>query len=413
MEDGSGRLLGAIPCYAKSHSQGEYVFDHGWADAYMRAGGRYYPKLQISVPFTPVTGRRLLVRPGQGSAEHKAILLQAAVQVANRLGVSSLHITFPTRDEWQLAEIEQVLAIAQQQLQLSGNVRAALLALQQAEGRLARADRPQFLPVRRALARDIERLRAVPGLDLSGISLKLDSLVAAVDSLPLEVVAQCRRKDSSVFAARIWVAPLRGPDGAPRGVIGHVVDINHEEQRRAQRQRDREEAFRALCKHSNDAIFIHDPAGDQYYDVNPRACLMLGYSREALLARRPLDLYAHELDEASRFLQQVHEQGAARTDALSCRTRDGDLIPCEISASTIKADGRAWILSMVRDVRTMALAPSSMLPKRSAPCAARIAQPRAGASGTSLTYRISATSNAIGTDAMMGSSASRPPLWTT
>src|SRR6185369_14680145 len=89
------------------------------------------------------------------------------------------------RDEWQLAEIEQVLAIARQQLQLSGNVRAALLALQLAESRLARADRPQFLPVRRALARDIERLRAVPGLDLSGISLKLDSLVAAVDSLPL------------------------------------------------------------------------------------------------------------------------------------------------------------------------------------------------------------------------------------
>ena len=89
------------------------------------------------------------------------------------------------RDEWQLAEIEQVLAIAQQQLQLSGNVRAALLALQLAEGRLARRDRPQFLPVRRALARDIERLRAFPGLDLSGISLKIDGLVAVVDSLPL------------------------------------------------------------------------------------------------------------------------------------------------------------------------------------------------------------------------------------
>jgi uroporphyrin-3 C-methyltransferase len=89
------------------------------------------------------------------------------------------------RDEWQLAEIEQVLAIAQQQLQLAGNVRAALLALQLAEGRLARADRPQFLPVRRALARDMERLKSVPGPDLSGISLKLDGLVAAVDGLPL------------------------------------------------------------------------------------------------------------------------------------------------------------------------------------------------------------------------------------
>src|SRR5258706_4767678 len=89
------------------------------------------------------------------------------------------------RDEWQLAEIEQVLAIASQQLQLAGNVRAALLALQLAEARLARADRPQFVPVRRALARDIERLRATPAVDLPAMSVRLDALVAAVDSLPL------------------------------------------------------------------------------------------------------------------------------------------------------------------------------------------------------------------------------------
>jgi uroporphyrin-3 C-methyltransferase len=89
------------------------------------------------------------------------------------------------RDEWQLAEIEQVLAIAQQQLQLSGNVRAALLALQLAESRLSRADRPQFLPVRRALARDIERLKSLPMLDVPGLSLTLDRLVASADALPL------------------------------------------------------------------------------------------------------------------------------------------------------------------------------------------------------------------------------------
>ncbi len=89
------------------------------------------------------------------------------------------------RDEWQLTEIEQVLAIAQQQLQLSGNVRAALLALQLAESRLSRADRPQFLPVRRALARDIERLKSLPMLDVPGLSLALDRLVASVDALPL------------------------------------------------------------------------------------------------------------------------------------------------------------------------------------------------------------------------------------
>lgn len=89
------------------------------------------------------------------------------------------------RDEWQLAEIEQILAIASQQLQLAGNVRAALLALQLAEQRLARADRPQFLPIRRALARDIERLKAAPAVDLPGMSMRLDSVIGAIDSLPL------------------------------------------------------------------------------------------------------------------------------------------------------------------------------------------------------------------------------------
>ena len=89
------------------------------------------------------------------------------------------------RDEWQLAEIEQVLAIASQQLQLAGNVRAALLALQLAEARLARTDRPQFQPVRRALARDIERLKALPVLDVAAMSSRIDGLVAVVDSLPL------------------------------------------------------------------------------------------------------------------------------------------------------------------------------------------------------------------------------------
>ena len=89
------------------------------------------------------------------------------------------------RDEWQLAEIEQVLAIAQQQLQLSGNVRAALLALQLAESRLSRVDRPQFLPVRRALTRDIDRLKSLPVLDVPGLSLAIDRLIASVDSMPL------------------------------------------------------------------------------------------------------------------------------------------------------------------------------------------------------------------------------------
>lgn len=113
------------------------------------------------------------------------------------------------RDEWQLAEIEQVLAIAQQQLQLSGNVRAALLALQLAESRLSRADRPQFLPVRRALARDIERLKSLPVLDVPGLSLALDRLVASVDGLPLAFEERVERPAAGK-AAKPAGAPAEG-----------------------------------------------------------------------------------------------------------------------------------------------------------------------------------------------------------
>jgi len=114
------------------------------------------------------------------------------------------------RDEWQLAEIEQVLAIAQQQLQLSGNVRAALLALQLAESRLSRADRPQFLPVRRALARDIERLKALPSLDVPGLSLALDRLAASVDALPLAFDERIERAASEKSAKPGAAAPEEG-----------------------------------------------------------------------------------------------------------------------------------------------------------------------------------------------------------
>jgi predicted N-acyltransferase len=101
VEDGGGALLAAAPMYAKGHSSGEYVFDHGWAQAFERAGGRYYPKLQVAVPFTPVPGPRLLVRPGAAAAEARAALIHGLVEIAKRMGVSSLHITFPHADDAQ------------------------------------------------------------------------------------------------------------------------------------------------------------------------------------------------------------------------------------------------------------------------------------------------------------------------
>ncbi len=98
---GDGRLRAALPCYLKSHSQGEYVFDHGWADAYERAGGRYYPKLQAAVPFTPVPGRRFLVGAGEDAEQREAMLLRAALEVTERQGASSFHATFLSEGEWQ------------------------------------------------------------------------------------------------------------------------------------------------------------------------------------------------------------------------------------------------------------------------------------------------------------------------
>ncbi|MBV9538126.1 MAG: N-acetyltransferase [Acidisphaera sp.] len=99
LRDCEGRVVACAPMYAKSHSYGEYVFDHGWAHAFDRAGGDYYPKLQVAVPFSPVPGPRLLVRPG--SPIRHAALAGALVQACGELGLSSVHATFCTDEDWR------------------------------------------------------------------------------------------------------------------------------------------------------------------------------------------------------------------------------------------------------------------------------------------------------------------------
>ena len=101
-ETEDGEMVGVMPLYVKTHSQGEYVFDYGWADAFERAGGKYYPKLQCAVPFTPVPGRRVLARPG-GPLPQETVergMVQAAAQIAVENDLSSLHLTFCTDHEW-------------------------------------------------------------------------------------------------------------------------------------------------------------------------------------------------------------------------------------------------------------------------------------------------------------------------
>jgi|SRR6185312_6416002 len=99
--ESAGALLGAAPCYVKTHSRGEYVFDHGWAEAFERAGGEYYPKLQVAVPFTPVTGPRLLARASPAAqAVHRA-LADALIEITTASELSSAHVTFLTEPEWR------------------------------------------------------------------------------------------------------------------------------------------------------------------------------------------------------------------------------------------------------------------------------------------------------------------------
>ncbi|HEX8166375.1 MAG TPA: GNAT family N-acetyltransferase [Beijerinckiaceae bacterium] len=115
MIETEGNLIAAAPCYVKSHSRGEYVFDHGWADAYERAGGDYYPKLQVSVPFTPVTGPRLLVAPDTDRETGRAALVAGLRALRDKVDASSTHLTFLPKDDWDaLGEIGLLQRVDQQ-----------------------------------------------------------------------------------------------------------------------------------------------------------------------------------------------------------------------------------------------------------------------------------------------------------
>ena len=98
-----GGVTGVMPCYLKSHSRGEYIFDYGWAEAYERAGGTYYPKLQCAVPFTPVPGRRLLTGNEPDTEGREQLLLAGGIELSRKLGLSSLHVTFLDEQQWQRA----------------------------------------------------------------------------------------------------------------------------------------------------------------------------------------------------------------------------------------------------------------------------------------------------------------------
>ena len=115
IEGADGALAGCVPLYMKSHSRGEYIFDHGWADAYERAGGRYYPKLLAAVPFVPATGRRLLVRPAPDEANVQSQLIAALKSASEQLDIATVSVNFCTENEWEQMAAAGYLRRADQQ----------------------------------------------------------------------------------------------------------------------------------------------------------------------------------------------------------------------------------------------------------------------------------------------------------
>jgi predicted N-acyltransferase len=149
-EDAEGRMLGAVPCYLKSHSRGEYVFDHGWADAYERAGGSYYPKLQVSVPFTPATGPRLLTRPGLQAQSVSQALAAGLIALCDQRDASSVHATFLPEEESRLLAAQGFLQRTDQQFHFQNDGYSTfeefLAALSSRKRKLIRRERREAVP---------------------------------------------------------------------------------------------------------------------------------------------------------------------------------------------------------------------------------------------------------------------------
>jgi hypothetical protein len=164
VEDETGAVLAAMPVYLKNHSRGEYVFDQSWAEAFEHAGGSYYPKLQVAVPFTPVTGPRLLVRSGPSMSAAREALVAGALELVKRDKASSLHVTFPIETDWNYLTELGFLARTDRQFHWTNdgyrNFEDFLAALSSRKRKTIHRER------REALANGIEILR-LTGADIT------------------------------------------------------------------------------------------------------------------------------------------------------------------------------------------------------------------------------------------------------
>lgn len=217
------------------------------------------------------------------------------------------------RDDWALAEIEQVLSTASQQLQLAGNIRGALIALQNADARLSRADRPQFIAIRRAIARDIDNLKSLPSVDLTGIALRLDTLVAEIDGMPL-----LSDEKPAVLAppprTRLSAAPASGAAGAavaPAATDWRSTWLEYWHRWTSDLWHDIRDLVRVRAVNSPEALLLSP--GEAFF-ARENLKLRLLNARLALLSRNDA-AFRSDLIEADRALTRYFDTRARQTQA--------------------------------------------------------------------------------------------------
>ncbi|PQO97296.1 hypothetical protein C5614_14150 [Massilia phosphatilytica] len=218
------------------------------------------------------------------------------------------------RDEWALSEIEQVLSTASQQLQLAGNVQGALIALQNADRSLSRSDKPQFITIRRAIARDIEKLKALPSVDQPGIALRLDNVISQIDNLPL---LSDEKPAEPIAPSRVNPAPVNGKAAAPaaRTVLQRVTETwrnwSHE------MWDDIRQLIRVRTVDNPDALML---SPSESYFVRENLKLRLLNARLALLSRNE-GTFRDDLNTAQQQLVKYFDTKARSTQAAQALLR--------------------------------------------------------------------------------------------
>ena len=288
--------------------------------------------------------------------QSKALQLKVGVLESRQLESQSQQLALEqlyqdlskSRDEWALSEVEQVLSTASQQLQLAGNVQGALIALQNADRSLSRSDKPQFITVRRAIASDMEKLRALPAVDLAGVAVRLDSVIAQIDTLPLVSdetpllpAAPVRAAQAGTRAGAGQTAAASAAPAAPLGVGERMVQTwrNWTEEM----WDDIRQLIRVRSVNTPDALML---SPDQRYFVRENLKLRLLNARMALLSRDE-GTFGDDLTAARQTLDKYFDTRARTTQQAQAALRQVQANNLSIEMPTL-ADS----LNAVRNYKT-------------------------------------------------------------